>query len=76
MKIDVTGVYLVEYLKANKFNIRKMSVSNNDLKIFSKKIKIPSENRLPAIDTRDKSIFSTSTRFKVDELKESDYLYF
>ncbi|MGO2564707.1 MAG: hypothetical protein ACTH8E_02890 [Brochothrix thermosphacta] len=76
MKIDVTGVYLVEYLKATEFKVRKMNVGNKDLKIFSKKIKVPSEGRLPAIDTRDKNIFSTSSRFKVDELKKTDYLYF
>lgn len=76
MRINVLGIYLVDYRTIEDVTIKKLYIENKDLENLSKKIKTPSQNRLPLFDSLSENIFSTSTRFKIEELHENDYLYF
>ena len=75
MRINVLGIYLVDYRTIKNNTIKKLYIENKELENLSRKIKTPSQNRLPLFDSLSENIFSTSTRFKIEELHENDYLY-
>ena len=62
MRINVLGIYLVDYRTIEDVTIKKLYIENKDLENLSKKIKTPSQNRLPLFDSLSENIFSTSTR--------------
>ena len=76
MRINVLGIYLVDYRTIKNNTVKKLYIENKELENLSRKIKTPSQNRLPLFDSLRENIFSTSTRFKIEELHENDYLYF
>ena len=76
MKIDISGVYLVEYKKIDKMKIKKLYLENDELRKFSQRIIMPSQKKLPYFDEISDSIFSTYPRFKVEELDSANYLFF
>ncbi|EOH97377.1 hypothetical protein [Enterococcus pallens] len=76
MEIDICGVYLVEFKSVEKIQIKKLYIENKDLAKLSKEIKIPSQKRLPSFDSLGENIFSTSTRFRIEELEVDNYLFF
>lgn len=43
MKIDISGVYLVEYKKIDKIKIKKLYLENDELRKFSQRIIMPSQ---------------------------------
>ncbi|APZ49908.1 hypothetical protein BW721_09850 [Jeotgalibaca sp. PTS2502] len=76
MRIDILGIYLAEYNTNRNNSIKKLHIENKELEKLSIKIEQPSQNRLPLFDSMSENIFSTSTRFKIEELSENSYLYF
>lgn len=76
MRINVLGIYLVDYRTIKNNTVKKLYIENKELENLSRKIKTPSQNRLPLFDSLRENIFFTSTRFKIEELHENDYLYF
>lgn len=76
MNLNILGIYLVDYKNFEDYSIKKLYIDNKDLETFSNKIKRPSQKRLPLFDSLSENIFSTSPRFKIEELNESNYLYF
>lgn len=76
MKIDISGVYLIEYKKIDKIKIKKLYLENDELRKFSQRIIMPSQKKLPYFDEISDSIFSTYPRFKVEELDSANYLFF
>lgn len=76
MKVDISGIYLVDYKKNENAKIRKLYLDNDELSKFSRRIRMPSQKRLPDFDSINDSIFSTYPRFKIEELDTTNYLFF
>lgn len=76
MSININGVLLIEAESTQNFIVKKLSIDDDGLGRLSKDIELPSQNRLPEYELGIENVFTTSTRFKISDLKETSYLYF
>ena len=68
MKVDISGIYLVDYKKNENAKIRKLYLDNDELSKFSRRIRMPKSEKIARFDSINDSIFSTYPRFKIEEL--------
>lgn len=76
MTLSICGVALLEFESETSFVLKRLAMDDKSLKKLSNSFQMPTLNRLPEFDEKDKNIYNASNRFKISRFTKENYLFF